>query len=173
MAAPADSQPNFGQWFGRDTPLPINYRLRNEPNFEHDLAYISSYIHDARLYRQRMSLKNGELLIPINRDAWELGYTERGDGIELHIADSLLRMSEVVRVTWRFSAVDLIEASELWISKFHASDRHYRVGARRGYLMLTGENWRLAIEFKHEWEMQVSLEDQETPYLPLDRLDRA
>ena len=94
----AQLQPDFGTWFRATEPQRICYEIRNDANRLHDLVYLSSYLHDARLCPSSVKLTRGCLRIRLERDCWELFEFYQ----ELVSVPSILEISPVVELEWRF-----------------------------------------------------------------------
>lgn len=72
-------QPDFGSFFHRTTPVKIKYQLRFNENLFHDMVYLTSYIHDSCFKTSSIKHTRKRIIIPIERDCWELGFdTPRG-----------------------------------------------------------------------------------------------
>jgi hypothetical protein len=87
---------NFGDYFQTDNKEPIDFSGRHPPNLQHDLFYLSSYIHDAEFLIEQVQLKEKTLLIPMQRSRWEL-YDSLGG---LEVIDSVLAIEDVEEITW-------------------------------------------------------------------------
>jgi hypothetical protein len=88
--------PDFGIFFDTDNPSPIDFTCRQPPNFFHDLAFLSSYVHDARVRIRDVRLRGEKLQIPLQRDRWER-YESLGN---LECIYSLLTISPVLSIRW-------------------------------------------------------------------------
>jgi hypothetical protein len=100
-----DHQPNFNALFYETigpASHPIRYAIRQGPNCVHDLIFVSSLTHDARILNPDAKPHDGKFEIRLNRDCWELGDTDIGGHKELHIADSQLCFTAVKSVHWHF-----------------------------------------------------------------------
>ena len=75
------AQPDFDSAFHTDRRDPLDYQTRVGPNFHHDLLYLRSYIHDARLRYGGIQLRRKKLTIPLERDRWER-YKAIGENLE-------------------------------------------------------------------------------------------
>ncbi|HEV2962668.1 MAG TPA: hypothetical protein VG649_12635 [Candidatus Angelobacter sp.] len=85
-------QIDFGTGFHTDSHAPIRYETRYGPNRQHDVFYLSSYIHDATFRIDELDLRRKSLFLPLNRDRWEL-YRGVGDLVSIR---SELTISRVV-----------------------------------------------------------------------------
>jgi hypothetical protein len=56
------------------SPEPIRYKLRDGPCLLHDIAFLNSLIHDARVLNPSADNKSGKISVQLNRDCWELGW---------------------------------------------------------------------------------------------------
>ncbi len=64
--------PAFEQWFYRENYESLDYRIRFGENEGHDAIYLSSYLHDARFNLEKIVCRRNRLIIPLERDTWEL-----------------------------------------------------------------------------------------------------
>ena len=179
-------QPDFGKVF-RDyfgcVPRKITYEVRMDANLPHDLAFLSSLIHDARFKMTDVNLRGKRLTININRDCWELGMDRPDGALELYIADSRLSISKVLSLDWMFDGRPPVDNStELWIRDIsYTSDMidsvtHSVISSfamqcpdleDRGFecprrLALNGHFWSSHITLLDD---RIKLADKETPYL--------
>ena len=66
-------QPDFSKDFFCDKYRKVDYRLRYfEEHSGHDLIYLASYLHDARIDLKEIRYVRQQLIIPLERDTWEL-----------------------------------------------------------------------------------------------------
>jgi len=54
-----------------ESNAPIDFSGRLPPNLQHDLLYLSSYIHDATFLIKQVELREKKLCIPMERARWE------------------------------------------------------------------------------------------------------
>jgi hypothetical protein len=161
----AKGQPDFKALFysslGGDV-APIRYSLRSDSNFHHDVVFINSLIHDARVKNPGVMPVEGVLAIELNRDCWELGYTPRADGAsELHVADARLELKGVRSVEWRLCGE---EGRDPWIDGFEVRRRR-RLDDRQGFsIRLSDSDWWFVASMPAE-DWSVELVDLECPYL--------
>jgi hypothetical protein len=163
-------QPDFNavwsNYFG-STPKPVRYELREAPDCRHDLAFLSSLIHDARVENAGRKPVDGCVTLELNRDCWELGYTKRPNCLELHITSSRLKLTGVTRSKWRLPARRRNE-DDPWISSIVFHHSYFDMHKKAFKFLLLGEEWRASFTMmKDNWS--VVLEDLETPYLWSDR----
>lgn len=153
-------QPDFNQifydYFGTK-PRMVTYSIRSDSNRYHDLMFIKSLIHDGRLKRNGIKIIGKRLVIPINRDCWELGLKDN----ELYIADSRLSISPFFDLEWNFTnGMDFDSDAELWIRDLsiqRESDGMLKI-------VIDGYTWSLQMKaFDDNFKMK--LQDLEIPYL--------
>lgn len=160
----AKSQPDFKALFYSSLggeAAPIRYSLRSDSNFHHDVVFLSSLIHDARVKNQGVLPVDGVLAIELNRDCWELDYTRVDNALELHVADSRLELRGVRSVGWRLCVED---GREPWVDSFEVSRRRQMSKPQGFSIRLTGDEWRFVASMPaHDWS--VELVDLECPYL--------
>ena len=58
-------------YFHTKSPRLIDFTCRQGPNFFHDLVFLASYIHDARIEIDGIRLRGKTLQLPMERDRWE------------------------------------------------------------------------------------------------------
>jgi hypothetical protein len=161
-------QPDFTALFFSSlggAPKMLAYELRDGPQMIHDAVFLSSLLHDARIQHPRIQACGGRLTIPMDRDCWELGYTERQNCQELHVANCEMRMSGVVGSHWEPGPPEADEPGldYLWVAETYRDQRteHFE-------LALVGQDWRYVVAFaKSDWS--VTLRDLEVPFLWSDR----
>jgi hypothetical protein len=138
---------------------PVRYPLRSGPYLLHDVAFLSSLLHDARVLNPRADAVDGVLVVRFNRDCWELGALQKEGSSELYVADSTLTCRGVRSVTWH-----LFEdgGKEPWLDYVWVDDG-YRTDEQFSFF-LKGHEWHCRIVLE-ELEWSVALEDEETPYL--------
>jgi len=158
------AQPNFTKLFYETFASgchPIKYSIRNYANCLHDLAFMSSLVHDARVRDMPAVAENGTIQIPLNRDCWELGYTEHGNSSELHVADALLCFEGVKSINWQIAKKP---EGETWID-FLWLDPAWRDRRRKHFAFyIVGEDWKCTITLSQD-QWKIVLCDQEEPYL--------
>ena len=161
MARP---QPDFTALFYESLggqPEPIRYKLREGPCLLHDIAFLNSLIHDARVMNPGVDVANGTLSLHVNRDCWEYGYTRKHDALELHIANASIDIAGVVSSRWIFAGTPVVEPwiDFLWFCRSYLSHRTTNFEA-----ILAGEHWECRLVLDREaWSLE--LRDEETPHL--------
>lgn len=159
----SEPQPNFSRIFFDTFGVsshPVRYGIRNDPNLLHDLAFLSSLTHDARVLSTEAQIINGTVSIALNRDCWELGYTDHENSKELHIADSVLKFTGAREIDWQFKKppVDEPWVHYLWI------DPGYRVEPEFDFFLIGSDGWKCTIRLAQDnWAIEI--EDQEMPCL--------
>jgi hypothetical protein len=164
-------QPDFRQLFYDHfgtVPKKVAYNVRQDSNRYHDLVFLASLIHDARFKMKRAVLKGNRLTIPLNRDCWELGITQRAGIGELHIADAKLTIASVISVEWRFPHGFEAQAKELWIGSIWLNPEG---DSETRDLVIDGDDWKCIITLNTE-DIRIRLVDAETPYLYSERKKR-
>jgi hypothetical protein len=159
-------QPDFGQLF-RETfaadKHPVRYSVRSDGNLLHDLAFMSSLVHDARLINWNAQAHDGNLTLELNRDCWELGYHRKEKSSELYLADSILKLTGVQAVEWNCEGHPKEEPwiEYLWI------DPGFRHNERFNFY-LVGDHWKCTINLL-ESQTSIELHDTNSPYLWSER----
>src|SRR5208283_2377626 len=103
MIGKPKQQPDFAANFHQDSAAPIDYVSRDGALLLHDVAYLSSYLQDARFRSDRLMLRRKTLSIPLKRDRWEL--YRKGD--ELKAISSLPTIHPVICLSWEFQDLAL------------------------------------------------------------------
>jgi hypothetical protein len=103
---------NFRDYFQTDSKDPVDFSGRYPPNLQHDLLYLSSYIHDATFIIKQVQLIEKKLSIPMERARWEL-YDSLGT---LEMTRSVLAIEHVEEITWGL-AENLSEADNFTVSR--------------------------------------------------------
>ena len=145
-------QPNFTSIFREhfSSSEKVFYRVRTSPNILHDVVFVTSLIHDARLTPNTVRLDETTLILPIDRDRWEVF-----DSNEILSCQSVLTITGVIRTNW-VGVVDLNK--ELW-ADYLWLDEAYQDHDRTSFeFAIVGEDWRLRIEVDNR-EWQFSLRD--------------
>ncbi len=125
----------------------VTYEIRyHGPNALHDVAFISSLIHDAQFRPRDVVLSGGNLTIALDRDCWER-YDPGAPRPVLPVCQAAIRATHVVRVTWDggFSPDETLCVDHLWLDEsfqFH-DDSPIKV-------ILAGDSWRVTIEMDRE-----------------------
>ncbi|KPJ73000.1 MAG: hypothetical protein AMK72_11525 [Planctomycetes bacterium SM23_25] len=167
MKKQPDFQKLFFEYFG-GKPKRVTYVVRRDSNCFHDLVFLASLLHDARLKRGEVRLRGKRLSIPINRDAWELfPVTCVGDARELYTADARLTISPVVRMEWRFDAdVRFDPDFELWIDDVWM-DRKLSAADPKAddirTVMIEGFGWRCVL-WVLDHDLKIRLQDLQVPH---------
>jgi len=156
----------FYEYFGQ-TPRKVHYIVRPYPHRFHDLIFLNSLIHDSRFQRNKISMRGHRLTIPINRDCWELKYTDYEKNSvkyhELHIADARLSIFPVNSIRWSFNhEYDFPSDKELWIQSLWI-DRKFD-DEENTVVTIHGIDWKCMMLAVDE-ELLIKLHDIEVPYL--------
>jgi hypothetical protein len=94
-----DFQKLFVDYFGK-TPRKVVYTVRRDSNRGHDLIFLNSLIHDARFRMSDAIVRAKCLILPVQRDCWELGLVKHADCCELYTTESAITISPVRSVKW-------------------------------------------------------------------------
>jgi hypothetical protein len=161
MRKSAPDQPDFGSFFKTRNPDPIAFEVRWDSNLYHDIAYLSSYMHDARFSLANVTRREKLLKIKLDRDRWELWHDEPGE--ELLTAASTLRLAPVLHWEWVFfdpqTVPRLDTDDELIVAEVFLGQGHWE-GDDSTELVLSNRHagWHLRVELAIE-ETVVRLED--------------
>lgn len=144
----------------------VQFNVRLDSNFQHDVVFLSSLLHDARVNIPVHGVAGGEIKFSLNRDCWERGYTEKPEGLELHVADSVLQISGVLKIETEFPSA--VGEGELWLDYLWI-DEDYRLPNHDGFtLSMVGSNWRVSLIIEKE-KASIRLADLEPPYIYSER----
>jgi len=167
-------QPDFADLFHKhfgDKPSKVTYVVRQDSNRFHDLIFLESLIHDARLKREQAVIRGTRLSMQIERDCWELDLIERADYAEFYIAQARLTISPVFDIEWRFEhRVEFSPDTELWINDIWL-ERQAMQENDVVPVVINGFAWQCILTV-HEPELKIRLQDLETPYLRSEKKSR-
>ncbi len=106
-------QPDFGQWFHLAAPRRVHYVSRNDENFMHDMAYLSSYLHDSRFFPLKVRIRKEKMVIPLVRSRWEL--LKKLD--VLPVCRARLCISPVADIRWEFKSLAFASTGHVSIAE--------------------------------------------------------
>jgi len=142
---------NFRDYFQTDSKDPVDFAGRYPPNLQHDLLYLSSYIHDATFPINQVELREKRLSVPMERSRWEL-YDSLGT---LETIRSVLAIEHVEEMSWQLaenlSAVRIFTVSTIFLGEMFwdnfGGEGNLEIilaGIRGSKLRIqVGENWGL------------------------------
>lgn len=160
MKSQPDFQKLFFEFFG-PSPKKVTYKVRPDSNRKHDLIFLDSLIHEARINPGKMKIQKKRLTLTLNRDCWELGLVECKKGFELYVADSQLTIYPISEVKWCFQNNYLVKTGkDLWIRNLVLE----RSGIEMPRIILEGLNWSFHVQVTRE-DFTMKLQDVENPYL--------
>jgi len=140
---------NFRDYFQTDSKDPIDFSCRHPPNLQHDLLYLSSYIHDATFPINQVELREKRLSIPMERSRWEL-YDSLGT---LETIRSVLAIEQVEEIAWQLTE-NLSAADNFTVSKIFFGEMFWDNFGREGNLevILAGlRGSKLRIQVGDNW----------------------
>ncbi len=152
-------QLNFTSHFKTDDPTPIDYLSRPMPNLYHDIFYLSSYIHDARFKMRNVTLLGKKLVIPLQRDRWEL-FEKRKN---LQTIASRLIICPVLSLCWEFCGSLAtfrrdIRSRDVWIRHFYLGESFWDDSDRWELVLSSPDFFKLRISVP-EFDFSVRLTD--------------
>ena len=157
IRAQPDFQALFFEHFGR-RPRPHTYKVRfGTSNVYHDVIFLDSLVHDARLSRHSVRRQGGRVTIRLQRETWEVGTLVRKGAPPLHHVPSLLRISGVERLVWRFANRKV--RGELSLRGAHLQPPR---DAEAYHFILDGYRWKLHL-LLNEYRAGIVLHDTGTP----------
>jgi hypothetical protein len=156
--------PDFSDYFRRDTVTPLQFRVRGGANFVHDIHFLSGYLHDARFDTEAVIRRGKKLLITVDRDCWELGFTKRPGSSELHTARSRLMLEPVSSVRWEIEDPACL-GRQLSIESIYPGAAHWETPeVNEIILSAPHDGWKLCISIADDFG-DIRLDDLETPRL--------
>ncbi len=154
------NQPDFTNIFFNhfeDSPQKVHYELRLPPYFLHDLAFLSSLVHDARFLYKDIVDTDQKLIIPLNRDRWEI---KRLKGDNLQDINSELIFTTVQNLNWSFLSSKKPEPDEeLWIDYLFVGENIREQGGDTFSFVICGENWKVNFDLD-KWNFTATLTDK-------------
>ena len=157
-------QPDFqGLFFDFFGPVPKRHRygLRfKTSNLHHDLIFLTSLLHDARLTLGSVRVRGSNVVINMERDTWEVGFLVREGAPTLHYCRTRLSVGGVRESEWRFRSQPPPRDAELWLDKLDLQPS--RENCEWFDLRLLGEGWEYHLVLVEE-EAAVLLRDLARP----------
>ena len=160
-------QPDFGACFFVEGLRRLRYEVRHDGNMLHDVAFLASYINDAKVSVDAVRVRRAELCIPMQRDCWEI---RRPPDQEMPSVASRLTMSPVQRVEWGIEHAVLSrlmgERGHLWITDLQVVDCPVPLEERPTVFRISGVHfWSLTV-WLAPGPWRVALRDLSTPAVP-------
>ncbi len=142
----------------------MRFRVRDGECYVHDVHFLDGYLHDARMCPAAATMRGKKLVIELERDCWEFGYTQHPDCLELHVARSCLSITPVSRLRWE-TASPKDFGKEFWIESVYVGPCHWEAaGSSELVINAPHGRWRLCISIADEFG-DIRLNDLEVPYL--------
>ena len=162
--ASAQQLPDFSALFARDKVSRLHLRIRHDSNYPHDIAFLSGYLHDARLTPHQIVRRGKKLVIPLQRDCWELGITDHPGSCELPTAKARLLISPVSSLQWEIQDIARMQ-EELWLESIYLGPIHWEA-EEVSELVISGrhQGWKLRVSIADDFG-EIRLDDLELPYL--------
>lgn len=91
---------DFTTLFAKQEIERLDFRTRRGVNYEHEIIFLSSYLHDGRFRRGDVEEVGGVLRIALERDCWEFCTPLHEERKTLLWAPSLLEVSGVDECRW-------------------------------------------------------------------------
>ena len=154
-----DFQALFFAHFGR-TPRPHRYEVRfGTSNVYHDVIFLDSLVHDARLSRGSVRRQGRTVTIRLKRETWEVGTLVLKGAPALHQVGSSLKIKGVERVVWHFAD----SRSRVW-KELSLRGAHLQPPSEsEAYeFVLDGYRWQLRLRLK-EYHAGIVLQDTGAP----------
>ena len=158
-------QTDFGMFFHSDTPKKIKYQVRFGANLLHDMTYLASYIHDSRFKIESINHIKKRLVIPLERDCWELDSED-----EIKTAKSKLTFFPVEKFSFVISDIriekGLIKGHDdednIWISNMYLSDDYYTNEENFNVVLIDRSGFKLQVNITRANPL-IKLEDLTIP----------
>lgn len=157
--AQPDFQALFFAHFGR-RPRPHRYKVRfGTSNVYHDVVFLDSLVHDARLSRGSVRRQGSTVTIRLERETWEVGTLVLKGAPALHHVGSFLKIKGVSRLGWRFANSRARAWSEL---SLRGAYLHPPSNSEAYEFILDGYPWQLRLRL-NEYQAGIVLQDTGTP----------
>jgi hypothetical protein len=157
-------QPDFSHLFTklfRSEPRRIKYEARQDSNLFHDMVFLDSLIHDARIQCNQLKQRGTKLTIPLERDCWELPVKKDSIGVELFTAKATLSISPVLGILWTCNQLNGLKENEiLWINGISLNRKDFD----QYDFLIYGKYWSLHLNIGCE-NTRICLQDIELPHL--------
>jgi hypothetical protein len=136
----------------------VRYEIRlGGPNERHDLAFMSSLIHDAEFTPKELARSKSTLVVPLDRAAWELW----SGANDLWGSKAKLTMSNVRRVDWRIGSHQLPRENKGlsigWVDLAMRGEEEVEL------LLIGNSSWQLSVTLDAV-KGRILLQDQEVPH---------
>jgi hypothetical protein len=149
--------PDFAQFFWATERKPLHFVTRDQPNLPHDIAFLSSYLHDAEFLHSSVKRKRTTVSIYIERDCWEIGYGHNPhlpNESELLGARAVLTIGPVASLNWRKPrAVSKLQIRSVYLA--------FESNQEPALIFAGGDEWQLRLSFSDT--PRIELRDVEMP----------
>ena len=155
-------QPDFSRLFHEHFKAGeprAKYELRHYgPNALHDVAFLSSLIHDALVRKSDVVFSDGTLAITLDRDCWE-SYDSNSSPPVLQSCQAEIRATHVEGVEWdsRDPPDKELCIDHLWLDESFRSHDETPIK-----VIMAGNSWRLTIAMAR-WNSRFTLIDLTDP----------
>ena len=141
-------------------PAAITYPVRRAGNTLHDVIFLSSLLHDARVLNPKIQPSNGRMEIRFNRDCWELGMRQTQASAVLHVVDSVLTFKGVIAASWKGEA---LSKAEPWLDHCWIDHQFRDHDAVEFTFSLFGEGWQCDIRLTRD-DWGIEMRDEGMPH---------
>ena len=128
-------------------------------NVYHDVIFLDSLVHDARLSRASVRRQGRTVTIRLDRETWEVGTLVLKGAPALHHVRSLLRVRGVERLGWHFANSRAKTWGELSLRGAYLQPPS---DSEAYEFVLDGYRWQLRLRLT-EYQAGIVLEDMGTP----------
>jgi hypothetical protein len=161
-------QPDFSALFGKAKVTPLHFRIRPGACAVHDVEFLSSYLHDACFKASSVTRRGKKVTITLERDCWELGFTQDSASSELHTAKCRLTVAPVSALLWETSFVS-DPKREFSIESIYLGAAYWETpDASQLILSAPHAGWKLTFALPDKY-FEIRLNDLERPYLDSER----
>ncbi len=91
---------DFTTLFAKKTVERLDFATRRDVNYEHEIIFLSSYLHDARFRRSEVEQTNRTMRILLERDCWEFYTRIHRTSDALLFTPSVLEISGIDEFRW-------------------------------------------------------------------------
>src|SRR5215831_18265525 len=91
---------DFTTFFAKTKVERLSFKTRREVNYQHEVIFLSSYLHDARFSRSDFVQTDGKITVRLERDCWEFCTRIHQGRKTLLTVPSILTISGIDECYW-------------------------------------------------------------------------
>jgi len=151
---------DFTTIFAKQEIERLSFKTRRDVNYDHEIIFLSSYLHDASFKREDFRQQGGTITINLLRDCWEFYTRVHRVGDELLRCRSKLSISGVDLVRWNpDSNADRMDIKSVFIGEH----QHLEEGVAHLVLISVIPYLRIDLMGTDDF-FDIELLDQEDPH---------